>query len=112
MTCSSWCANLQAVRSGQPLQTHYGGCIPTLIALAEQKNKTVSAFVSEWPRRHWTYIKWQQAVNSRDEELRMLIGRAFHQAGVGAGLNRDQFSEALTNTDVGAMFVTIDASMY
>ncbi|KAL3158350.1 hypothetical protein ABBQ38_010589 [Trebouxia sp. C0009 RCD-2024] len=48
----------------------------------------------------------------RDEELRALINRALQQAGAEAGLTREQFSDALTNTDLGAMSVSIDASMY
>lgn len=57
-------------------------------------------------------LRWQHAVTFRDEELRALIGRALQQAGVETGLTRERFSEALTNTDLGAMSVTIDASMY
>ena len=48
----------------------------------------------------------------RDEELRALISRALQQAGAEAGLSREQFSDALINTDLGAMSVSIDASMY
>ena len=48
----------------------------------------------------------------RDEELQELVCRALHQAGAEQGLTREQFSEALTNTDLGQMSVSIDASMF
>ena len=47
-----------------------------------------------------------------DEELRALVDRALQQAGGHSGLNREQFSRALSNTDLGEMSVTIDASMF
>lgn len=47
-----------------------------------------------------------------DGEVRILVSMALKQAGAEKGLTREQFSAALTNTDLGAMCVSVDASMY
>ena len=40
------------------------------------------------------------------------MSRALKQANAESGLSREQFSSALKNTDLAAMVVSIDASMY
>ena len=52
------------------------------------------------------------AVCCSDGELRVLVNRALQQAGAEKGLTREQFTTALRNTDLGAMCVSIDASMF
>lgn len=47
-----------------------------------------------------------------DGECRSLVSRALKQAHAKSGLSREQFSSALKNTDLAAMVVSIDASMY
>ncbi|DBA70215.1 TPA: hypothetical protein ACH3X2_012126 [Trebouxia sp. C0005] len=47
-----------------------------------------------------------------DGDLRKLVSRALQQASAEKGLTREQFSKAMRNTDLGAMCVSIDASMF
>lgn len=44
--------------------------------------------------------------------MKTLVSRAMQQAGAEQGLTREHFNEALGNADLGAMFVSIDSSMY
>ena len=47
-----------------------------------------------------------------DRDIKALVSRAMQQAGAEQGLTREHFSDALRNADLGAMYVSIDSSMY
>ena len=47
-----------------------------------------------------------------DGDIHTLVSRAMQEAGAKQGLNREHFGDALRNADLGAMYVSIDSSMY